>query len=191
MFLRNYKTVLLKIVVIFFFFISFSGSHYQEARPVFGVAFGYNQMNEFYHLVAYQQVGSNLINKRILRRDEFIYYFSGFYPSKYNPNRVNYFDKYEIWGGIYVDSLSGEKIPYCPALDSLWKIRYSEYPVGGSRERGWSNSDLNPSGGQIQYLNQRYHVKDIRNEYIIDTSFVQLLRDLTDSLWIDEYKRVN
>lgn len=185
------KNKLRNIALLSLGMISLSSSQqYQEVKPVFGVSMGYNQMNEFYHLVAYQKIGTNLINKRVLRRDEFIYYFSGFYPSKYNPNRINYFDKYGIWGGIYVDSISKEKIPYCPSLDSLWKIRYSEFPVGGSREKGWSNSDLNPSANQIKYLNERYNLKDFRSEYIIDTNFIHLLRDLTDSLWIDNYKNL-
>lgn len=149
-------------------------------------------MNEYYHLVAYQKIGENLVNKRILRRDEFIYYFSGFYPSKYNPKRINYFDKYDIWGGIYVDSVYGDKIPYCPALDSLWKVRYSEFPaMGGEEPFGWSNEKLNPSPGQMAYLRERYHIKDINNEYIFDENFIQLLRDMTDSLWIQNYKSIH
>lgn len=173
-------------------FLFFSGVPPQMTKPVFGVALGYNQMNEYYTLVAYQKVGTNLINKRILRRDQFIYYFSGFYPSKYNPNGINYFDKYRIWGGVFVDSISHEKIPYCPALDSLWKLKYAEFPTRGGIERyGWSNGELNPSGNQMSYLKQRYHINDLNNSYIIDTNFIQLLRDMTDSLWVVNYKALN
>jgi hypothetical protein len=182
-----------KLVIVCFFLLSFSGTKQQkqDMEPVFGVAFGYNQMNEYYHLVAYQRIGENLLNKRILRRDDFIYYFSGFYPSKYNPTRINYFDKYGIFGGVYVDSISNEKIPYCPSLDSLWKIRYSEYPaLDASEHYGWSNDKLNPSPGQMEYLKNRYNIKGINNEYIMDKHFIQLLRDATDSLWIENYKSI-
>src|SRR5690554_6073931 len=97
-----------KLVIVSFFLLSFSGvkQSSQQMEPVFGLAFGYNQMNEYYHLVAYQRIGENLLNKRILRRDNFIYYFSGYYPSKYNPTRINYFDKYDIFGGVFVDSIT-------------------------------------------------------------------------------------
>jgi len=165
-----------------------SAKRVQQMEPVFGVAFGYNQMNEFYHLVAYQRVGTNLINKMVLRRDQFIYYFSGYYPSRYNPTRINYFDEYHIAGGIFIDTVSGEKIPFCPALDSLWKIRYSEYPVQGGNEHGWSNGDFNPSENQMNYLRTRYHIPDLHNSYILDTNFIHLLQDVMDSTWVENYK---
>lgn len=180
-----------KIIPLFLFFLFFSGSKQQTNEPVFGVAFGYNNMNELYHLVAYVKVGSNLTNRMILRRDQFIYYFSGHYPSRYNPTRINYFDKYKIFGGVYIDSITGDKIPYCPALDSLWKVRYSEFPMRGGDERfGWSKEPLRPSANQMNYLKQRYDIKDITNEYIIDKHFIQLLQDLTDDEWIREYKNL-
>ncbi len=191
---KTFRFLKFSVALIFVLFVSVSANKQmkQDMQPVFGVAFGYNQMNEYYHLVAYQRVGTNLMNKRVLRRDEFIYYFSGFYPSKYNPTRINYFDKYGIWGGVYVDSISNEKIPYCPALDSLWKVRYSEFPaLGGYEHYGWSNDKLNPSAGQMQYLMDRYNIKGINNEYIFDDKFILLLKDMTDSLWIENYKAIN
>lgn len=191
--MKKYQNIGVKFLVFscLILFFSMAKNQQEEARPVWGVAFGYNQMNDYYHLVAYQKIGENLVNKRILRRDEFIYYFSGFYPSKYNPKRINYFDKYDIWGGIFVDSVYGDKIPYCPALDSLWKVRYSEFPaLDGTEHFGWSNDKLNPSPAQMQYLRERYHIKDINNEYIFDENFIQLLKDVTDSLWIQNYKAI-
>lgn len=187
---KHFKTSV-KISLIGLLFLFFSGTKKLQpmAEPVFGVAFGYNQMNDYYHLVAYQKIGDRLINKRILRRDDFIYYFSGFYPSKYNPRGENFFQKHGIWGGVFVDSVYGDKIPYCPALDSLWKIRYDEYPALDATERyGWSNDKLNPSVKQMEYLKERYNISRLNNEYIVDEYFIQLLKDMTDSLWIANYK---
>lgn len=189
--MKKIKILLAKGIVVALLCFSISATNQQEMKPVFGVAFGYNQMNQYYTLVAYQKIGDHLLNRKYISRDWFIYYFSGFYPSKYNPKKVNYFEKYDITGGVFVDSLTGEKIPYCPALDSLWKIRYSEFPTRGGTERfGWSHGDLNPSGKQSEYLKQRYHINDLNNSYILDTNFVQLLKDMTDSLWIENYKAI-
>lgn len=189
--MKAFSFHLTRLSFVFSFLLLPFASHTQKIEPVFGVAIGYNNMNELYHLVAYQKNGTNLMNKMILRRDQFIYYFSGYYPSKFNPTRINYFEQYEIIGGVYVDSISNQKIPYCPALDSLWKLRFNEFPLRGGTERfGWAHDDLRPSGKQMEYLRERYHITEFKNEYILGEYFLQLLRDLTDEEWIANYKNM-
>lgn len=121
-------------------------------------------------------------------KDEFIKVVAGFWPSPFNPQKINYFDQYEIFGGVYVNDTIKAKISYCPALDSLWKIRFSEWPHHGYNEPGWSLSKFRPSLLQEEYLTKRYNFKQLDFDYIIDTNFFKLLQDVTNPEWIANYK---
>jgi hypothetical protein len=160
-----------------------------QPRTVFGVRIGLtsNSQTEEFVAVRYNAYGQ-MREKKVLQRDDLIRVLSGYWPSPFNPDRTDYFAKYGIFGGVYEDSTTLEKIPYCPALDSLWKIKFSMYPFKGTNETGWAGGLYNPSGPQKNYLKKRYGVEHLDLEFFADTSFWNLLHDVTDSTWIENYR---
>ena len=158
-------------------------------HSVFGVRISQVATGNIVSFIAMRySTDGNLREKRPCNKDEFIKIISGFWPSNYNPKRENLFEKNGIFGGVYVNDSLLQKVAYCPALDSLWKIRYSDFPFQGNNEKGWSLNSNKPSLKQEKYLSDRYHIKQLDFEYIIDTNFWNLLKDVSDSTWISNYR---
>jgi len=163
----------------------------QETRVVFGARISMTQNSEMTTFIAMRYgTDGTLREQKVINRDDFIRILSGFWPSPFNPKRINYFEKENIFGGVFVDSVLLEKVPYCPALDNLWKVRYSDYPFQGGSEEGWSLGMYKPSEKQEEYLYDRYGVGDLDMDFFIDTNFWTLLRDVSDSTWIMNYKSI-
>lgn len=161
-----------------------------ELRTVFGVRIAYQSTGQMVTLMACFTDGKMLTNRKILSTKEFIHYASGDWPSIYNRNRVDLFKLNEVAGGIYIDSITGEKIPFCFALEDLWKLRYSHSPLKGGKDEGWSQDDYMPSKQQQVFLKQEYGLENINTYFIIDTSFWKILRDVGDLDWIDKYQNL-
>lgn len=159
-------------------------------RTVFGVRIAYSSTGSIYTLAVFIHDGRFLTNKKILSNRDFSFFASGEWPSMYNPTRENLFDVNNVYGGVYQDSITQEKIPYCFALDSLWKVRFRMYPFQGRNEYGWSQDAYFPSLRQKKYLFDRYGVEQIDTKFFLDTSFWKLLRDVRDPLWISTYKNI-
>lgn len=159
-------------------------------RPVFGVRVSYQADGSFVNILAYLHDGRVLTKKKVMSFKEFCHVASGDWPSIYNPTRENLFDKEGVTGGIYQDSITLKKYPYCPAMDSLWKLRYRSYPFPGNNELGWSQNAYNPSNPQKRYLYLRYGIEQIDTHQFIDTSFWKILRDVRDITWIGTYMNV-
>ena len=120
--------------------------------------------------------------------ETFIKIVSGYWPSEFNPERINYFELNNIDCGVYKDSITRKDVCYCAPLDSLWKIRFATYPFrGGPLEDGWTRVLHKPSSKQEVYLYERYGV-NVDTDFFRDTSFWMLMHDVTDSLWIGNYK---
>ncbi len=158
-------------------------------RGVFGVRIAMDANSHITTFIAMRYSKEGILReKRTLTRDEFIKFICGEWPSNYNPTRENLFEKNGVQGGmLYIDTL-GKKIPYCPALDSLWKIRYPVYPFKQVQGRGWSAGIYRPSLKQEKYFADRYHIKQMDFEYVSDTNFWKLLKDVSDTIWVEHYK---
>lgn len=160
-------------------------------RVVFGVRIAMSSNSQMTSFVALRYSPDGVLReKRNFTRDDFIRVLSGFWPSSFNPKRINYFEKENVFGGVYVNDTLLQKIPYCPAFDSLWKIRFSDYPFRGGNESGWSGGLYKPTLAQQQYLIDRYHIRHIDQDYFIDSNFWVLLRDVSDSAWIANYRSI-
>lgn len=181
------------IVVVAFFTFSFvlqKPTHQEENRYVYGVRISTGANSQMLSFIAKRYDGmGNLKAQRIYSdKDEFIKVVAGFWPSPFNPSKTNYFELYQVFGGVYVNDTINAKISYCPALDSLWKIRFSEWPHHGYNEPGWSLSKFRPSLEQESYLSKRYNIKELDFEFIVDTNFFKLLQDVSNPEWIAAYK---
>jgi hypothetical protein len=162
-----------------------------ENRMVFGVRIAMSSNSQMTTFIGLRYSAEGVLReKRYFSKDEFIKVASGFWPSPFNPKRINYFEQENVFGGVYVNDTFLEKIPYCPVLDSLWKIRYSDYPFRGVNDVGWSNGLYKPTTAQEKYLIDRYHIKHLDQDYFIDTNFWVLLRDVSDSAWVANYHAI-
>lgn len=160
------------------------------AKPVFGVMVSIGPNSQVVSFVCYLDNGRVLTKKRIVDGETFVKIVSGYWPSIYNPKRIDYFKENNIDCALLTDSITRETFVGCVPMDSLWKIRFSTYPFKHNVERGWSNKYHKPSPGQEQYLYQRYGVKHIDGDYFLDTSFWLLMNDVMDTNWIDNYRAI-
>jgi hypothetical protein len=158
------------------------------ARPVFGVRIAFQANSQYTTYACFLNNGRVLTHKRIVSQDEFIKIVSGYWPSIYNPNKINYFAERNLDCGVLVDSFSRKATSYGAAFDSLWKIRFSTYPFRNSAEPGWSNKLHKPAPGQEIFLYNNYGIKQIDADFFIDTNFWKLMNDVVDPVWISNYK---
>lgn len=160
-----------------------------SGKVVFGVriAMGVNsQMTSF--IACRFGTEGYVREKRIFSRDEFIKIVSGHWPSNFNPKRINYFEQEGVAGGMFNNDTIRQYIPYCPAFDSLWKINFSTYPLRGGTENGWSLGLYKPSLKQEKFISERYNIGHLDIDFIIDTNFWNLLRDVEDPNWVANYR---
>lgn len=157
--------------------------------PVFGVQVSHQSVTSMHTFIAYVQNGSVRSHVKILDTETFIKYASGYWPSVYNPQRINYFEKYDIGCGMYMDSsVMTKSYPYCFPVDSLWKLKFSDYPFIDRTDYGWAAEKTRPSERQRKFLEDNYNVKDLNKDYFLDTNLWKILRDVRDSSWIENYK---
>ncbi len=177
-----------RILLIICWLICASVHQTQTLKPVFGVQVRFQTGTTMYALVAFQDNGMQLINKKFLTIDDFVKIASGYWPSIYNPTRENLFKKYNVDCEMFNDSIHLKPIPVCFPVDSLWKIRFSDFPFNTSSEKGWSGDLNRPSPKQTAYLRTNYHVDNVDLNYFLDTNFWKILHDVQDSMWIVNYK---
>lgn len=159
-------------------------------KGTFGVCISYQATGKITTYMACIKDGTRISSKRILQEDEFIKFASGFWPSIYNPTRENLFVQEGLACGIIVDSLTRKQYPYCSPMDSLWKIRFSDFPFQNKQDVGWSGKAFRPSTGQEQYLHREFAIYNIDRDYFIDTNFWKLMRSVNDPEWILFYKNL-
>ena len=157
------------------------------SRPIFGVRISIGSNSQINTYVCYLENSRVLCKKRILDQASFIKIVSGYWPSIYNPNRINYFEENNIDCGITMGE-DEKPITYCPPIDSLWKVRFATFPFQHNSELGWSNKYNKPSPKQERYLYQRYNVGYIDSDFFLDTNMYLLLNDVIDPNWIRNYK---
>lgn len=84
----------------------------------------------------------------------------------------------------------------CPMLKDLWKLRYKfdirqknyNYRQGQDPD-GWAADRFFPNLAQINYLKARYGC-DCINEYVYGKNLFQLMRDVQDTAWVNNYRKL-
>lgn len=180
--------VVKKLVFILVWYIGSSGYVPFEVYPVFGVRVSIGANSQINTYVCMINNGRTYAHKKVVDEATFIKIISGYWPSIYNPERINYFEKNNIECGIYQDSISKEEFARCVPFDSLWKIRFSAFPFRNRSENGWSNKFNKPSLKQELYLYNRYGVASVDANFFLDTNFWMILSDVTDPAWVNNYR---
>lgn len=159
-------------------------------RGSFGVCISYQASGEMKRYIMYMQNGGNISMKRTVMEDELVKYASGYWPSVYNPMRVNYFEQEGLHCKVIFNDTTRREYPLCSPMDSLWKVRFKEHPFDRQATMGWSNKAYRPSPQQEQYLFKEFNVQNIDRDYFADSNFWKLLRYVSDPDWIDKYKSI-
>lgn len=179
----------MRFLWIIAFWLLCSSVHFPTSvKPVFGVRVSFGANSSINTYVCYLYNGRILTNKRVVDEATFIKFVSGYWPSIYNPERINYFEKNNVGCGIEKDPETQIETAYCDPFDSLWKIRFQFYPFREGTGEGWSNKLHKPSLQQEKYLYDRYNVEAIDAQFFLDSSFWLLLQDVQDPVWIANYK---
>ena len=153
------------------------------------VEFGHEQIENHYYL------GFNLIpttsgsmvnfvevraepgrNKQVrsITRESFLSQLAGRQYSKANPDGRNYFEDHNISNPFLVDS--------------LWKLRYAEYPyMANQTYKGWAGKPGIPSADQLEML-QVYGINRM-SDICYGDDVINLLKALDSGAWIAKYKR--
>lgn len=181
---------MLRWLFILVWLLSCSVLYVERARPVFGVKISIGPNSQTTSYVCYLDNGRVLTQQRIVDRETFVKFVSGYWPSVYNPERQNLFKEHGIECDVFKDDLTRQTSVNCIPLDSLWKLRFACYPFRGNGELGWSNKYHKPSPGQEVYLAERYNVQHIDGDYFMDENFWRLLQDVMDPQWIAGYKAI-
>jgi hypothetical protein len=180
----------MRLWILLVVLISFASQRQAIVRHSFGVRIGLTVDSQIVNFAGFIYNDGRLVTNQNLTKEDFIRFASGFWPSRFNPKRENFFEKYNVPGGLLTDSITGKKIPFCPTLDSLWKICYSDHPFRGSSEKGWSQELYKPSRKQFLYLDSVYGVKSISHDFFHDTMFWRLLQDIDTPNWKEHYMTI-
>jgi hypothetical protein len=159
-----------------------------EPKGVFGAKIGLQGTGKLYTLYAFINNGRTLTHQKILSKEEFIRFASGYWPSIYNPKKIDFFKINNINCGISTDVSTITTYSYCIPLDSLWKIKYIYFPFSNNPETGWAKGIYGPSVGQYEYLKKEYGIGSLENSYFLDDKLWKLLQDVQNQHWISQYK---
>ena len=159
----------------------------QQPRSYFGVALSTSAMNNDMTFAIITKTPDGRKNMRHISKNDFLHIASGKWKHPVNPKGKNLFEENNVFGGIFLDTISGEETLFCSALDSLWKIKHSTNPYY-FKSIGWAHGKYMPSSEQLVYLHEEYGIYNLNVDYFADTSFWKILRDVTRPEWIAHYR---
>ena len=152
------------------------------SRSYFGVLLSTSSMgNDMIYAIFTE--GPSGISHKFITRQEFVNIAQGKWKLRPNIKQENLFEKYGIVWGIDED----RELIHVPILDSLWKIRYRQFPyLRGTT--GWANDVYMPSAAQQIYLSENFGIQNINTDFFRDTNFWKLLQSAQSEIWRLEYK---
>lgn len=193
---RKQLTYLLIIVsAIIVMFCNFS-----KEKSIVQYEFAFNLAPTYNsNLVSFAVVATRdgkVINKRFISETSFIRQMSGLEYSKANPEKIDYFEKYELTDCFYkYDSIKDIYVDgyNCFRLTDLWALKYGRNPMcpqgctpsANMLVKGWAAQNSRPSWPQLQIL-QEYGVIYVDDMFHGENMF-RLFSDMKDSKWISKY----
>lgn len=176
------------IVILIIWEISCSVIPLDEPKGVFALKIGIQGDGSLYTLYAFIDNGRTLTHQRILTNQEFIRFATGYWPSIYNPQKIDYFKLHNIDCGIVRDVNNVTNHTYCVPLDSVWKLKYIYFPFSNNSESGWAKGTYGPSIKQFNFLKDNYQIESFENSFFMNDNLWKLFRDIQNQEWIKNYK---
>lgn len=137
--------------------------------------------------------GDKVVQSQQLTEQNFMMQITGRMQSKANPNLKNLLkEKVLDTCDCIMDDLYKKYEGFnCVPITILWKVRYKYDPRYHNKKeyeenQGWAIDNYCPSKKQCAYLKDRYKIVSL-NDFIIGENMYQLLNDVQDSVWIENY----
>lgn len=168
------------------------------AKTEFGITLTHGGNTAFGSFALVSVLSGNIVRSQPISRETFILQVTGTQYSPANPLRKDLMKESGIEpcvsltdSMVRTDVTNKYTYPYCPALDDFWKIRYKRDPNNADlrRDEGWATGYFAPSLSQQRYLRDNYGLTHM-NGTIFGEKFFQLLKDMQDSTWIENYKNL-
>lgn len=114
------------------------------------------------------------VSIRAITRESFLSQLAGVQMSKANPSGRNFFEDHNISNPFLVDS--------------LWKLRYAEYPyMSNQTYKGWAGKPGVPSPDQMMLL-QEFGITRM-SDFCYGDDAINLLKAIDSGAWREKYKR--
>lgn len=169
--------------------LSQAPSQQQPPSWTFGVSLMTGPSSQLFSLYLVKEYGLEVVSTEAITREQFVLQAAGAVPSKANPQGENLFQRYDVVACIHPDS--AKYFQDCFVFDELWKLRFWEYPFaplqGQQPGRGWSEKREAPSPRQMLLLSD-YGILYLNGLARGESAF-KLLRDVSDSSWVDNYRK--
>lgn len=169
------------------------GSRMPLATFTFGMSLMTGMNNELFTLFVVKEFEGNVIGTEPISRGQFVMQARGELPSKANPDKANFFKRYDVLNCYLPDEFDdGRHLqPPCWVFDELWKLRFQEFPFkqmeGQHPGLGWAENRLGPSGRQMLLLSG-YGMNSL-HDIICGEDLFRLLHDVNDPEWVDNYRK--
>jgi hypothetical protein len=158
----------------------------------FGLSLATGPGSEPYSLFLVHADGNQLLAAEPITRSRFVQEVQGAVKSKANPSGENLFRTHRVSACVHPYD-STFIVPDCSPFDELWKLRFWDYPfhVTDARRgmKGWSSKEFMPGQGQLAMLAD--HGIHTLTGLTWGEPMFRLLRNVTDSAWVDLYRRAN
>jgi hypothetical protein len=155
----------------------------------FGISLNTGVNNQLFTLFVVKLHGMEVLATEPMTREQFMLQAQGVVQSKANPHRENFFRKYAIEACLPPDTT--QYYPDCHVFDDLWKLRFWEYPFkvmnGYHPGRGWAGKKDSPTPQQMMKLADFGLMR--LSGLVHGENMFRLLHAVSDSSWVDEYRR--
>jgi hypothetical protein len=161
----------------------------EPATWTFGVSLATGPHSHLYSLFLVKEHGLQVLAAEPITREQFVLQAQGAVPSKANGTGENLFKRHGVDICVHPDST--KYLRDCWVFDELWKLRFWEYPFqpkqGAHPGRGWAEKREAPSARQMLLLSD-YGILHLTGLARGENAF-RLLRDVSDSSWVDNYRK--
>jgi len=163
-----------------------------QAQYAFGMSLATGQNGQLFTLFVVKVFEGHVLESTPLTRDQFIRQVQGRTFSKANPDAEDLFRKHGVKAcTLPEDSAALGFLTDCVTLDELWRLRFWEYPLAGPDAtrmgQGWAEKPTTPSERQLLLLSA-YGIRYTTDLCYGDNLF-NLLRDMGDPEWVDNYRK--
>jgi hypothetical protein len=141
-------------------------------KKVFGISLQPNYQGLITYAILSLDSNGKIVNKKFLSSRDWFMQITGLEQSEANPEGKNLLKEAGIEGP--------------DVLYDLWKLRYSEPPYEGEKEKGWAANPRSPNAEQMKMLS-RFGI-NILSDYVYGQNLYDLLNAMEDPAWVNEYQ---
>lgn len=180
--------MLLSRYILFSVYFLTCTSYNLETKPVsFGVKICNSPLGKIESFIIQRGRINGVAVNYSPEKSGFLNYAAGTWPLPYS-GRNKYLQQNGVDVFKVINPSTGDSVWHCPALDSMWKLRFQIHPMYSYKKDGWSNGVIKPSLKQQEFMYTNYKIRSFESSFFIDSNFYKILRDVMDEKWVNHYK---